>query len=419
VPLDVQRVSTAVSGVSPRELAAYAADEPRPGYVLDPRPRFSVIMRSVGFSSFTLVVLVLVMVGCTGRRDDPSPPPSADAGLDGGGAPVDDGGLPPLPDAGPDMACDPLVPRAGATRVEVLPEDGPDGLLGFLEGAEASIDVAIYLLGDDGAVTDTLRRMAGRVRVRVLYEKDKTWASTARALEAAGAETRSEPSAFHEHEIYGPFYHPKFAIVDGRRVWLSTGNLLEDYMLTERNYDVYLDDPHDVADFREIFEADWERRTPELSCTRLVVSPANARERVLELIDGAESSLFIESMQFRDPEVRSHVAARHAAGVDVRVVLADGCWIDDNLDAAAFLSSAGMVPRWMGEYSAHVKMIVADGARAYVGSVNLSTNSLDRNREVGVILTDAESVELLGRSFIRDFNRASFDWSVFPSICEG
>jgi phosphatidylserine/phosphatidylglycerophosphate/cardiolipin synthase-like enzyme len=51
-------------------------------------------------------------------------------------------------------------------------------------------------------------------------------------------------------------------------------------------------------------------------------------------------------------------------------------------------------------------MILADDARLYVGSVNLSAQSLDRNREVGVILTAAPAVDLARQTFERDWRAA-------------
>jgi phosphatidylserine/phosphatidylglycerophosphate/cardiolipin synthase-like enzyme len=48
-------------------------------------------------------------------------------------------------------------------------------------------------------------------------------------------------------------------------------------------------------------------------------------------------------------------------------------------------------------------VIVADGARAYVGSENLSQTSLDHNREVGIVVTDLSSIEPLTTTFEHDW----------------
>jgi cardiolipin synthase A/B len=43
----------------------------------------------------------------------------------------------------------------------------------------------------------------------------------------------------------------------------------------------------------------------------------------------------------------------------------------------------------------HAKLILVDGQRAFVGSQNFSTVSLDANREVGIIVADTAVVAQL------------------------
>jgi phosphatidylserine/phosphatidylglycerophosphate/cardiolipin synthase-like enzyme len=51
----------------------------------------------------------------------------------------------------------------------------------------------------------------------------------------------------------------------------------------------------------------------------------------------------------------------------------------------------------------HAKTIIADSARAYVGSENLTANSLDHNREMGILLTDKALVETIERTALADW----------------
>ena len=51
----------------------------------------------------------------------------------------------------------------------------------------------------------------------------------------------------------------------------------------------------------------------------------------------------------------------------------------------------------------HAKIIVVDGARAFLGSENLTANSLDNNRELGILLDDAGIVGQLASIAQKDF----------------
>jgi len=55
----------------------------------------------------------------------------------------------------------------------------------------------------------------------------------------------------------------------------------------------------------------------------------------------------------------------------------------------------------------HARTAVADGARAYLGSISLSPDSPTYNREVGLILDEKHFVRTLQNQFEIDFNSKS------------
>jgi phosphatidylserine/phosphatidylglycerophosphate/cardiolipin synthase-like enzyme len=54
----------------------------------------------------------------------------------------------------------------------------------------------------------------------------------------------------------------------------------------------------------------------------------------------------------------------------------------------------------------HAKMMIADGARGYVGSMNYSTNSLKEAREVGIIFSDSAALGAFESIFQGDWGNA-------------
>ena len=51
----------------------------------------------------------------------------------------------------------------------------------------------------------------------------------------------------------------------------------------------------------------------------------------------------------------------------------------------------------------HAKIIVVDGVKAFVGSENISSQSLDQNRELGIIVSDATVLSRLQSTFQTDW----------------
>jgi phosphatidylserine/phosphatidylglycerophosphate/cardiolipin synthase-like enzyme len=58
----------------------------------------------------------------------------------------------------------------------------------------------------------------------------------------------------------------------------------------------------------------------------------------------------------------------------------------------------------------HAKAIVADSARIYVGSENFSNASLNENRELGMITTNAAILSSVNSTLTKDFTGAT-PWS--------
>lgn len=297
---------------------------------------------------------------------------------------------------GGEAACEPTSPRMSPLELYVQPDVGTTPFSDAIGRATRSVDVMVYQMGF-GPILDGLEVKArAGVKVRVildLAQKNVNQRYMDR-LNAAGAEVIWSDPQF-------VFMHAKVLIIDRSEAIVSTGNYSQSYMLKERNFAVRDSDPADVATLSSIFEADFARTTPDLSCTRLLVAPVNARARLLDFIASAQRSIVVESMQLGDRAVRDALASKKAAGVDVRAVLADPSWIDANSAAAAFLKEHDIEARWMK--NVHVKAIVVDGSTAYVGSINLSYNSIDRNREVGLLVTEPENIAQALATFERDW----------------
>jgi phosphatidylserine/phosphatidylglycerophosphate/cardiolipin synthase-like enzyme len=52
----------------------------------------------------------------------------------------------------------------------------------------------------------------------------------------------------------------------------------------------------------------------------------------------------------------------------------------------------------------HAKVIIIDRKAAFIGSINFSKYSIDRNRELGIIVMDPEIIRRLEDVFNRDWD---------------
>src|SRR5436305_5072899 len=174
---------------------------------------------------------------------------------------------------------------------------------------------------------------------------------------------------------------------------------------SNREYDIVDTNPQDVQAVNAIFQADWNRTTAQFNDPNLVVSPINSRNAFNALVSSAHSTLLIEAEEMNDTAIEQALANTAQHGVHVQVILPSprGSSGDSNSQGIASIKQGGVQVREDPRLYMHAKIIVVDGQKAFVGSENISTQSLDRNRELGIIVSDAGVLHTLGQTFQQDW----------------
>jgi phosphatidylserine/phosphatidylglycerophosphate/cardiolipin synthase-like enzyme len=349
-----------------------------------------------------LTAVLGLLVACSAEVDPEQPvvsdPPvtSADPGTPGT---PDPDKVDPAPDpAAP--ACEPLSPRNKPLVLAVQPEESAAPFVAVIEAAKTDIRVMVYQMGFGPVLEGLEAKAKAGVKVRVILDyaqKDVNQKYMDR-LKLAGADVIWSDTQW-------TYMHAKLIIADESEAVISTGNYYIGSIDKERNFAVRDSDPADLKVLGAIFDADFERKTPDVSCTRLLVSPINAKQRLLDFIASAKTEVLVHSMQLGDRDVRDALVAAKKKGVAVRALVADPGWIDANAAAATFLAANGIESRWRTHV--HTKTITVDGAASYIGSINLSWTSLTKNREIGLIMTEPQNVATVAATFEKDWTTAN------------
>jgi phosphatidylserine/phosphatidylglycerophosphate/cardiolipin synthase-like enzyme len=219
--------------------------------------------------------------------------------------------------------------------------------------------------------------------------------------------------------------HGKMVLADRKIALISTGNfnssslcsVTDESSRCNRDYSVIVDERSTVAVLGKIFAADFAGKAANIEQilndhpgNRLTISPF-AHADVLRLVRSAKKSLSLQAQYLKEPELNEALTEVSLRGVKVEATLASACSfarIDANTAEklrAIFrpMLEAGMDIRMfttrnrIGGKPAylHSKSFVVDNKRAWVGSINGSTQSFVQNREFGVISDDPDFVSKL------------------------
>lgn len=287
--------------------------------------------------------------------------------------------------------------RAPVTGIFIEPGDGRAPLLDEITAARESIDLEIYIVTDEVILAALEEAQRRGVRVRVILEEHPFGGGGGQGeifarLEGAGIAVRWGNPVFR-------FTHIKAMTIDGAVAIIMNQNITESAFTANRDFGVVTNEPGAVRTAAAIFEADWTR-SAEPDPEPLVVSPTNARQELLALVQGAQRSLDVYAEVLRDPEMLDSLIAAAARGVRVRIVVSPS---PDFAAERERLAAGGVEIRLMSNLYVHAKAIIADGERAFVGSQNLSATSLDQNRELGIVVDDSVNLARLSRTFEIDF----------------
>jgi PLD-like domain/Putative Ig domain len=289
----------------------------------------------------------------------------------------------------------------------ILPDQGESEIYSCINSAASSIDMTMYELRDTTVVTDLVNREKAGIRVRVILDAQRTSVngSAFSALQAGGVGVTYSSSAF-------TYTHQKTITVDGAESLISTGNLDSTYYSTSRDYGVFDTDSADVAAIERVFNADYAKTsvTPT-DGDDLIWSPTDSQTHLLALINGAQHSLDVEQEEFSDTALVNAIVADEKRGVTVRVVVENPS--SYSAEISQVTAAGGRVVGYSSStgFYVHAKAIVADygtaTAKVFLGSENFSDNSLNHNRELGLIINDPGVLNGVESTFNADFGQTS------------
>ncbi len=305
------------------------------------------------------------------------------------------------PDAPDGTGCTALTPRSEAPEAFIGPTGLEARMAALIDGAQSTLDVQMYLFTVDALAEKLVAAHKRGVALRVLLDPDHAGnQNVTPALTAGGVNWKKAPSLY-------TYSHAKYLIVDKAQAVIMSANWNVDAMRNERNYGIVDRDIEDIADLQAIFDADWALTTgaspqpANLDCTRLVVSPTNSRQRLLELIGSAQQNLDVEVMYVSETSIRDAIGAAKNRGVSVRIIINEP---ED--DSVTYFKSLGIPVKVPETFYLHAKLIIADDV-AFVGSVNMSFTSLEKNREVGALAFEPTTFAPIKQQFEADWASSS------------
>lgn len=277
-------------------------------------------------------------------------------------------------------------------------EDGIDEpLVAAIDEARLSIDMAAYSLSLESVRDALLRAQKRGVTVRLVMESDNMERAVPQRLSNAG------------FEIVGDrregLMHNKFIIIDRAEVWMGSANFTTSGFYEENNSLVRIRSSkiaeNYLKEFDEMFSEDFfgpdvlaETPNPSIEIDGIRVenyfSPDDgAGQRILELLKGAESSIYFMAFSFTTDDFAETIIRKSRQGLEVAGVM-DADQINSNTggEYQRFKEEDVAVYPDGNPSNMHHKVFIIDEKIVIFGSYNFSASAERRNDENVLIVFD-------------------------------
>jgi cardiolipin synthase A/B len=289
----------------------------------------------------------------------------------------------------------------------VLPDDSVQPILDAIDGAAKSLRIKMFIFTDPSLLDAVIAAHRRGVNVRIMLnpkrrngvsENDESRIK----LEAAGIEVRDSNPAFD-------VTHEKSMVVDDKTAFVKSLNWETKNLTGTRDYAIITQHKHEVEEIINGFEADWSRQ--DFVSKHLIWCRGNGRERITQFINQAKHSLWLQNERYQDQMMIECVVRAKERGVKVHVMARPPHTLKkdkliEGVGGLRILSDIGIKVRKLKSLKLHAKMLLADGERAIIGSINLAPGSFDSRRELAIEVDDKHIVDRLHQIVKRDWKHA-------------
>jgi len=199
--------------------------------------------------------------------------------------------------------------------------------------------------------------------------------------------------------MWTEYIHSKIDLLDDS-FWIKTNNITASAWKSSREYMFHSYDIWIKESLDKVFDKDWmgEKIDTKDIHPNLLICNINCRDWIESILKWANESIFIQTQYITDPSIWEILKNKNNLSW-FQIIVAN---TDDNSELLSYFWPK-KVKKLKKPY-VHAKMILIDNKYLILGSMNLSENSLDNNREIWIILIDQYLINKFKNQFDKDWN---------------
>jgi cardiolipin synthase A/B len=292
----------------------------------------------------------------------------------------------------------------------VLPDDSAQPILDAIAHATKSIRIKMFVFSDPALLQAVIAAHQRGVDVRVMLNparrdgKEEN-SDSRKALTDAGIKVIDSSPDFD-------LTHEKSMVIDDAIAFVQSLNWETENLTTTRDYAILTMHKHEVEEVMECFDADWNRsRFNAGDHSHLIWCVGNGRQRLGQLIDSAQHSLWLQNERYQDPVIIEHLVRASSRGVKIHIMARPPHKLKkekliEGVSGLRCLQDIGVKIHKLRHIKLHAKLLLADDARAIIGSINLAPGSFDSRRELAIEVDDEHIIRRIRKTLHEDWENS-------------
>lgn len=278
-----------------------------------------------------------------------------------------------------------------------------------INDSKEKVYVEVYMLTETRIKAALIKAKARWVDVRVILEHSPYMAVTLNQKHFKELDEKWVDIVWSNPKNYA-LNHSKIMIVDDELI-LSTGNFT--YSTFAHNRDLFLitKDENMVSIYTEVFLKDYEWEEFQIYDDNIILSPYSSRSKLSTMIEWAEYNIKMYAQYLKDEKLFSVLKKTAESWVSVEIVLSKNwytdyieknniCWVQEgDRQCDEFVHKNMIVSATTSKDKMHSKALLVDGKYLFIWSTNISTSSLDKNREMWILLSNTDIINKFVKVF--------------------
>lgn len=285
-------------------------------------------------------------------------------------------------------------------RLYITPNNVFQDYISLFDSNPQKLDMYMYNLTYDKVISKIKTLATFWTKIRIILEEKKYQESGQDFKKLSEQLKNKNIQLVSDDWLWINFQHSKVLLFDNFFL-IQTANLTYSSFFKNREHVFYWENKDVLNSLEYIFNQDFQKSPIDINKihSNLLVCPINCRLVLETFIKSATKSIYIQNQYITDEHIQSLLKG---SSVEKKIILADKQ--ADNVKLQGEYGS-GML-KLLGSPYPHSKTVLIDDKYLIISSINFSANSMDSNREIGIITTDTKLIDQYKNQFEKDRKKA-------------